>query len=505
MQEFQQVKPRLTPLESVKLFVPYNRSKSRYSKGDSPTKFSCLTPDKSTRCEASPDSCYSIPVPRLNISYTTTKQNSKFRRIVSQDTASVKKLRNTNKDVYEYLFPNWLKERRDFQETIKKLSVAGHINIAKVCEKHFLLRHKIEKNALQEWTKDVPFFQKLGRHTAIEVCNKLRTAYYKPGDVLIQEGSNGNEIYILVEGIVEVYKKGTEGAITEITPKNTLGEQALITGSLRNATLKAKDDVAVLVLCKEDYTGIVLKQKQKERFQNIDFLRSIKLLQDWSTAKVNQLAGALFSVRYVKDAVIYNFDEKAMDFYILKEGKVFIEAVVQNRKGNRWPIGPNEWEVATTTSRYLKNTRTCTRGDYFGEKELILDVARKSRAVSKSDNTELLVLSADMFKKLFNEADKKYLINEFSQRPNTRQLELSLSRELREAKKTVDALISVSGCNELADGRNLFFDQKTRRKLKWIKGLVSRTRREYYKDLVQAQTDRSRQVSPQESSPSRIK
>jgi len=73
---------------------------------------------------------------------------------------------------------------------------------------------------------------------------------YKAGDIIIHEGEENRDLYILSNGILVVSVKSGDKVIvvSEITPPEILGEISFLNGSPRTATVSAKTDVEMYVL-----------------------------------------------------------------------------------------------------------------------------------------------------------------------------------------------------------------------------------------------------------------
>jgi CRP/FNR family transcriptional regulator, cyclic AMP receptor protein len=72
---------------------------------------------------------------------------------------------------------------------------------------------------------------------------------------VFKEGSNGNHMFILVEGQVNVIKEDVEGhrkILTTIPKGKAFGEMALFDGEFRSATVMAADHATMLVLTKDN-------------------------------------------------------------------------------------------------------------------------------------------------------------------------------------------------------------------------------------------------------------
>ena len=76
---------------------------------------------------------------------------------------------------------------------------------------------------------------------------------YKAGEVIIHEGEENRDLYILSSGVLEVSVKAENEKIvvSEITSPEILGEISFLNGSPRTATVSAKTDVEMFILSYE--------------------------------------------------------------------------------------------------------------------------------------------------------------------------------------------------------------------------------------------------------------
>jgi hypothetical protein len=66
------------------------------------------------------------------------------------------------------------------------------------------------------------------------------------GDTLVEQGEAGADLYLIVDGVFVVERDGEE--IAEVGPGAIVGEQALLGGGTRTATLRARTAARVAVL-----------------------------------------------------------------------------------------------------------------------------------------------------------------------------------------------------------------------------------------------------------------
>jgi len=68
----------------------------------------------------------------------------------------------------------------------------------------------------------------------------------KPGEVLVEQGEPGDELFLLFDGMLDVERDGEK--IAEVGPGAVLGEMALLEGGHRTATLRARTSCRVAVV-----------------------------------------------------------------------------------------------------------------------------------------------------------------------------------------------------------------------------------------------------------------
>ncbi len=71
------------------------------------------------------------------------------------------------------------------------------------------------------------------------------TAFYKTGEIIIKEGEQGKNFYILKEGSVNVSKKGLVVAVID-EPNTIFGEMSDILKGPRTCTITARTDSSII-------------------------------------------------------------------------------------------------------------------------------------------------------------------------------------------------------------------------------------------------------------------
>lgn len=78
---------------------------------------------------------------------------------------------------------------------------------------------------------------------------------YKDGQIIVQEGSVGDCMYVILEGEVEILveKKGKQVSLATLGEKDIFGEMAIAEKEVRSATVRALGDARVLTVDKKTF------------------------------------------------------------------------------------------------------------------------------------------------------------------------------------------------------------------------------------------------------------
>lgn len=116
-------------------------------------------------------------------------------------------------------------------------------------------------------------------YLASSVIQKL----YSQGEEIVTERASGNSMFILVEGLCDVYADNEENKhvnVGQISPGQFFGEMSLLTGELRSATVVADTDSLVYIVTKDHVEEIIRKRPETaEGISNIIAERRVKTLQ----------------------------------------------------------------------------------------------------------------------------------------------------------------------------------------------------------------------------------
>jgi hypothetical protein len=100
-----------------------------------------------------------------------------------------------------------------------------------------------------------PLFDDFQDDEFSDVVELLETRSFEPGEAVVEEGTVGDALFVLVRGTLEVTTRagGSDMKLAELSVGDFFGESALLSGRPRTATIKATAPSECLVLSRLDY------------------------------------------------------------------------------------------------------------------------------------------------------------------------------------------------------------------------------------------------------------
>ena len=111
--------------------------------------------------------------------------------------------------------------------------------------------------------KRVPLFEGLSRKELVQLERVCEDLEVEPGKVLCKEGEIGHEFFVIVDGKVQVTRKGRR--VATLGNGDFLGEIALVTELPRTATVTAETAVRFFVLARREFHAALDKNPGVER------------------------------------------------------------------------------------------------------------------------------------------------------------------------------------------------------------------------------------------------
>lgn len=254
---------------------------------------------------------------------------------------------------------------------------------ARVIEKSEETKDKISSRLKQSF-----IFQALNEEEFSIVVNAMEEKRFVGGDKVIEQGEDGNELFVVEQGKLSCYKQFSGHQeptfLRKYEPGDAFGELALLYNAPRAATIICDSDCLLWSLDRNTFNHIVKDSSRVKRERYEQFLQKVKVLETMEPYERAVISDALNEEKCLAGDCIIRLGEEGNKFYIVEEGEVV--ATIIDEHGQ-------EKEVA----RY----RT---GDYFGERALIKNEPRGANCIAVTD-CKLVTLDRHTFKRLMGPLD----------------------------------------------------------------------------------------------------
>lgn len=201
------------------------------------------------------------------------------------------------------------------------------------------------------------------------IVNAMEEKIFTPGTVAIQQGEEGNELFIVESGKLEckkVFNQQEEPKFLKFyQPGEAFGELALLYNAPRAATIKAVNESKCWCLDRETFNHIVKDAAAKKRERYEKFLEGVEVLKSIDSYEKMQMADVLKSISFAPGEYVIRQGDWGDVFYIVEEGTAVAKKV--------FFTGGPEVEV-----------KQYGPGDYFGELALLKGEPRAASIVATS-------------------------------------------------------------------------------------------------------------------------
>jgi len=129
-------------------------------------------------------------------------------------------------------------------------------------QKRFLHKQK-RKLAIQliDNLSKIDIFRSLPPEEMHHIVPFVQLYTYQPGQVVFEQGTEGDALYLIESGEVSIYKThqdGNKSNVVTLSPGQTFGEMALLTQEKRSATAKSVTETKVYRIKKHDFERILI-------------------------------------------------------------------------------------------------------------------------------------------------------------------------------------------------------------------------------------------------------
>jgi cAMP-dependent protein kinase regulator len=167
-------------------------------------------------------------------------------------------------------------------------------------------------------------FQHLEEDELTDVLDAMFEVTPKAGEEVIKQGDEGDNFYVIDTGVTEVIIDSGDGdpkVVSEIGKGGSFGELALIYGTPRAATIKAKTDCVLWAIDRDSYRRILMGSTIRKRKTYEAFLEKVKIMETLDKWERLSVADALESANFKKGDVIIKQGDDGDDFFLIIEGE----------------------------------------------------------------------------------------------------------------------------------------------------------------------------------------
>jgi cAMP-dependent protein kinase regulator len=228
--------------------------------------------------------------------------------------------------------------------------------------KQYKRTYRIQKRLLESF-----LFNALDDKEFAVVVDAMEEKKAQPGDMIIKEGDDGDNLYVVEEGelkCTKVFKGNTEPTyLKDYKPGEAFGELALLYNAPRAATITANTNATLWSLDRNTFNHIVKDAAAKKRDRYDDFLKGVRILAEMEPYERQKLADAIKTEKYAEGDHIIKQGEKGDVFYFISEGTAKATKVF------------HEGSEPVEVMKYNK-------GDYFGELALLRNEPRAANVIA---------------------------------------------------------------------------------------------------------------------------
>jgi len=117
------------------------------------------------------------------------------------------------------------------------------------------LSEVLRLNEVKRVLSEIFLFKNLNNDQIELTVRSLRDRTYQPGDIIVQQGEEANDFYLIITGTIRVSKDGQQ--VRSLGRWDYFGERALLLQERRSATCQAEDACNCLSLDRQLFANIV--------------------------------------------------------------------------------------------------------------------------------------------------------------------------------------------------------------------------------------------------------
>lgn len=245
-----------------------------------------------------------------------------------------------------------------------------------------------EMARIEEMVRANFMFQNLSSQQKQQIFQVMKLRYVSAGELIIKEGDQGDEMYIIDSGEFDVSKRNDEGVsqniFTYTTSGAAFGELSLMYGKPRAASIRAKTDGRLWSIGRQAFRAVLMKRRDASLLK---LLKALPVFADLSFPKLQRLADMTTEETFAAGDVIESADAPSSDKWVLF---VIVEGTTRIIMADK-----------------SKKPKTRQEGLSFGAVELRTGVAR----VEAMDAVKIARISERAFVEIMGDTQDSAILN----------------------------------------------------------------------------------------------
>merc|ERR1719474_2436088 len=158
-------------------------------------------------------------------------------------------------------------------------------------------------------------FSHLDENERSDIFDAMFPTIAEKDEVIIQQGDEGDNFYIIDQGEVDIYVSGKK--VVSLCEGGSFGELALIYGTPRAATVQAASRVKLWGIDRDSYRRILMGSTIRKRKMYEELLAKVSILENLDAWERLTVADALEAVSYEDGKDVVKQGEHGDDFFIV--------------------------------------------------------------------------------------------------------------------------------------------------------------------------------------------
>lgn len=185
-------------------------------------------------------------------------------------------------------------------------------------------KEEAQKETLRNLLRKIFMFKTLEDKDMNIVIDAMEERKYNADDVVIQQGDDGSELYVVYEGELDcskIFSGKTESTfLKKYHPGEVFGELCLLYNTPRAASIISNTNCVLFSLDRETFNHIVKDAAMQNRTKFEEFLNRVDVLQGLDTYERNKLCDCLIIQNFGIGEYVIREGERGDTFFMIMEG-----------------------------------------------------------------------------------------------------------------------------------------------------------------------------------------